>query len=131
MKKSGILNSRLSGLIAALGHTDIFLIGDAGMPVPEGVEIVDLALCENIPTLEQTLKAVLSEAKIEYYYTADLIQEYNQKTYNLFQTELAGIPNEAMPHTDLKELTKKAKFAIRTGEFSYYGNIVLRAGVVF
>ena len=131
MKKSGILNSRLSALIAALGHTEIFLIGDAGMPVPEGVEIVDLVLCENIPTLEQTLKAVLSETKVEYYYTADLIQEYNPKIYSLFQTELAGIPNETMPHTELKELTKKAKFAIRTGEFSYYGNIVLRAGVVF
>lgn len=131
MKKTGILNSRLSGLIAGLGHTDIFLIGDAGMPVPKGVEIIDLALCENIPTMEQTLKAVLSEVKVEYYYTADLIQEYNPKTYNLFQTELAGVPNEAIPHTDLKEMTKNAKFAIRTGEFSYYGNIVLRAGVVF
>ena len=131
MKKTGILNSRLSGLIAGLGHTDIFLIGDAGMPVPKGVEIIDLALCENIPTMEQTLKAVLSEVKVEYYYTADLIQEYNPKTYNLFQTELAGVPNEAIPHTDLKEMTKNAKFAIRTGVFSYYGNIVLRAGVVF
>ena len=131
MKKSGILNSRLSGLIAALGHTDLFLIGDAGMPVPDGVEIVDLALCENIPTLEQALKAVLSETKIEYYYTANSIQEYNPKIYNLFQTELLGIPNEEIPHTKLKEMTKKAKFAIRTGEFSYYGNIVLRAGVVF
>ena len=44
MKKQGVLNAQLSGYIAALGHMDTFLIGDAGMPVPPGVPIVDLAV---------------------------------------------------------------------------------------
>ena len=30
MKKTGILNSQLSGMIAALGHKDLVMIGDAG-----------------------------------------------------------------------------------------------------
>ena len=34
MKKTGILNSQLSGMIAALGHKDLVMIGDAGMPPP-------------------------------------------------------------------------------------------------
>ena len=42
MKKRGILNAQLSYLLAALGHKDLFMIGDAGMPIPEGVEVVDL-----------------------------------------------------------------------------------------
>lgn len=41
MKKRGILNAQLSYLLAALGHKDLFMIGDAGMPIPEGVEVVD------------------------------------------------------------------------------------------
>jgi D-ribose pyranase len=60
MKKRGILNAQLSGYIAALGHKDTFMIGDAGMPIPKGVPIVDLALCGNVPTFIQTMDAVLA-----------------------------------------------------------------------
>ena len=41
MKKSGILNAQLIRCIAELGHKDLFMIGDAGMPIPKGVEIVE------------------------------------------------------------------------------------------
>ena len=50
MKKRGIINAQLAGLIAGLGHKDAFMIGDGGMPIPKGVEIVDLALCGGVPT---------------------------------------------------------------------------------
>jgi D-ribose pyranase len=36
-----------------------------------------------------------------------------------------------MPHDALKEFSAQVKFAIRTGEFSPYANVILRAGVVF
>ena len=48
MKKRGILNAQLSYLLAALGHKDLFMIGDAGMPIPEGVEVVDLVLTAGV-----------------------------------------------------------------------------------
>ena len=64
MKKTGILNAQLIGLIAALGHKDTFMIGDAGMPIPKGVEIVDLILCGGVPTFEQVMDAVLAETEI-------------------------------------------------------------------
>ena len=44
MKKHGILNAQLAGYIAALGHKDLFMVGDAGMPIPAGVPIVDLVV---------------------------------------------------------------------------------------
>ena len=40
MKKKGILNAELMRCIAALGHKDLFMIGDAGMPIPEGISEV-------------------------------------------------------------------------------------------
>ena len=40
MKKTPLLNIALSRLIASLGHGDIVVIGDAGLPVPPGVEPV-------------------------------------------------------------------------------------------
>ena len=44
MKKTPLLNIALSRLIASLGHGDMVVIGDAGLPVPPGVELIDLAL---------------------------------------------------------------------------------------
>ena len=38
MKKSGILNAQLIRCIAELGHKDLFMIGDAGMPIPKRSE---------------------------------------------------------------------------------------------
>jgi simple sugar transport system permease protein/D-ribose pyranase len=34
MKRSGILNAALSEAIATLGHLDMFMVVDAGFPVP-------------------------------------------------------------------------------------------------
>lgn len=52
MKKRGIINAQIAGLIAGLGHKDTFMIGDGGMPIPKGVEIVDLALCGGVVTVQ-------------------------------------------------------------------------------
>ena len=77
MKKRGIINAQLAGLIAGLGHKDAFMIGDGGMPIPKGVEIVDLALCGGVPTFRQVMDAVLDEAEIESYTIAKEIVEKN------------------------------------------------------
>lgn len=131
MKKRGIINSNLAGYIAALGHMDTFLIGDAGMPIPNGIPIVDLALCAGVPTFQQVLHAVLEEEKVEYYYLAEEILDKNKKLYEYISKELDKVPSKIVSHNELKQLSKSVKFAIRTGEFTPYPNIILRAGVIF
>lgn len=131
MKKSGIINAQLAGLIAGLGHKDLFLIGDAGMPIPKGIPIVDLALCGGVPTFEQVMDAVLGETAVEYYYLAEEIIEKNERLLNYIRKSMPEVESEMMPHVEFKEFTKNVKFAIRTGEFTPYPNIVLRAGVAF
>ncbi|WP_426207408.1 RbsD/FucU domain-containing protein, partial [Pseudomonas sp. TSPC2-1] len=42
MKKTPLLNVALSRLIASLGHGDMLVIGDAGLPVPPGVASIPL-----------------------------------------------------------------------------------------
>lgn len=131
MKKSGILNAQLAGYIAALGHKDLFLIGDAGMPIPKGIPIVDLVLCGGVPTFEQVMNAVLEETEVEYYYLAEEIKEKNPRLLKYIGESLPGVEGEMMPHVEFKKFTENIKFAIRTGEFTPYPNIVLRAGVAF
>ena len=77
MKKTGILNAQLIGYIAALGHKDTFMVGDAGMPIPKGVPIVDLVLCGGVPTFKQTMDAILNETEVEGYTIANEITEKN------------------------------------------------------
>lgn len=131
MKKTGIINGELMKQIASLGHRELFLIGDAGMPIPKGVEVIDLALCGGIPSFKQVLDAVLKETEVEYYYLAEEIHGNNPELLKHIRQAMPNTPHEGIPHADLKKLTEECKFAVRTGEFSPYPNVVLRAGVVF
>ncbi len=131
MKKKGIINAELIKEIALLGHMDLFMVGDAGMPIPEGVKIIDLALCSGVPSFEQTLDAVLFETSVEHYFLATEIKTANEGQYKYITNALKNVENTEMEHIELKEFSKKCKFAIRTGEFSPYPNVILRAGVVF
>lgn len=131
MKKKGILNAQLAGYIAALGHKDLFMIGDAGMPIPKGVPIVDLALCGGVPTFRQTMDAVLEETEVEFYTVAEEIQAKNPILLEYIRSKLPDTPSEMIPHPALKQMSANVKFAIRTGEFTPFPNIILRAGVAF
>lgn len=128
MKKQGILNARLAGNIAVLGHKDLFMIGDAGMPTPT---LVDLALCGGVPTFRQTMDAVPGETEVEFY---TLAQEITAKTPELLEyirAKLPGIECEMIPHAELKKRSADVKFAVRTGKFTPFPNIILRAGAAF
>ena len=131
MKKHGILHAQLSGLIAALGHKDLFMIGDAGMPIPPGVTVVDLALCGGVPTFCQVLDAVLEDTEIEFYTLAEEIKAKNPKLLAYIEGKMQQTPGEFIEHTALKEMSAQVRFAIRTGEFTPYPNVILRAGVAF
>ena len=131
MKKHGILNAQLIGLIAALGHKDTFMIGDAGMPIPKGVPIVDLVVVEGVPTFRQVMDAVLEDTCVEAYVLAEEIDEKNPALMAYIAEKLPGLPCEKIPHAELKKRSADCRFAIRTGENTPYPNIILQAGCIF
>lgn len=131
MKKRGIINAQLAGLIAGLGHKGTFMIGDGEMPIPRGVEIVDLALCGGVSTFKQVMDAVLDETQIESYVLAEEIVEKNQPLLTYIRESLPEAEESMIFHMALKKMSKNVKFAIRTGEFTPYPNIILTAGVAF
>ena len=45
--------------------------------------------------------------------------------------QLQGTPVSTLSHEDFKALTRGARAIVRSGEFSPYANVILRAGVVF
>ena len=65
MKKSKLINQPISAVIAGMGHLDELVIADAGLPIPEPVQRIDLALTENVPRFLDALRVVLSELQVE------------------------------------------------------------------
>lgn len=133
MKKAGILNSDISRVLSYLGHTDTICIGDCGLPIPDEVERIDLALCFGEPTFMRTLEIVAGDMKIEKIVLATEIKEQNKEVLSqigmLFEEQ--DIEVEFVPHTELKAQTKKCKAVIRTGETTPYANVILQSGCIF
>ena len=133
MKKAGILNSDISRVLSYLGHTDTICIGDCGLPIPDEVERIDLALCFGEPTFMRTLEIVAGDMKIEKIVLATEIKEQNKEVLSQIEALFAGqnIEVEYVPHTELKAQTKNCKAVIRTGETTPYANVILQSGCIF
>jgi D-ribose pyranase len=65
MKKIGTLNQPLSEVIAGLGHLDSLVVADAGLPIPQETQRIDLALIQGIPGFLETVRVILEEIKVE------------------------------------------------------------------
>lgn len=131
MKKIGILNSEISRVISELGHMDIIMIADAGLPIPPDVKRIDLALKKGVPSFIETVETVLLEMCVEKAYVAE---EMGAASAGLKEELIAVLPSvqiKVITHEELKALTHQSKAVIRTGEFTPYANVVLVAGVIF
>ena len=133
MKKCGILNSDISRVLSYLGHTDCIAIGDCGLPIPDEVERIDLALKFGVPTFMETLATMAEDMKIEKIVLAQEIKTQNPKVLAEIEALFAGQNMEVqfVSHVELKALTHDCKAVIRTGETTPYANIILQSGCIF
>ncbi|MFE2580672.1 D-ribose pyranase [Streptomyces sp. NPDC059378] len=129
MKKTGILNRHLAGELAALGHTHQVLVCDAGMPIPKGPRVVDLAFRAGVPSFADVLDGLLSELVIEGATAAEEIRTANPAAATLLDGHFPDLA--LVTHERLKELSAEAQLIVRTGEARPYANVLLRCGVFF
>ncbi|KUJ43626.1 D-ribose pyranase [Streptomyces sp. NPDC093228] len=129
MKKAGILNRHLAGALAELGHGDTVLVCDAGMPIPAGPRVVDLAFRAGVPSFAEVLDGLLDELVVEGATAAHEVRGANPEASSLLD---ARFPELALiSHEKLKELAADARLVVRTGEARPYANVLLRCGVFF
>ncbi|MCM3629903.1 D-ribose pyranase [Paenibacillus glycanilyticus] len=131
MKKQGILNSHIAKVLADLGHTDMIVIADVGLPVPEGVKKIDLALTLGTPSFEDTVNAIAADMEVEKAIVAEEIGSANREALDYIERKFQGLEIGQCPHEEFKRLTREAKAIIRTGENKPYANVILQAGVYF
>lgn len=129
MRKSGVINAQLSYSLARLGHTDRLVVCDAGLPIPAGPEVVDLAFRFGVPSFEAVLSGLLDELIVEGATTAEEARDRNPPVYDLLSSRFPGL--ELVSHEELKLMTAAARLVVRTGEATPFSNVVLRCGVPF
>ena len=133
MKKTGVLNIQLSQTIASLGHGDILVIADAGLPIPKDVPCIDLAVALGIPSLKQVLDAVLQEVHLEQITLANATQQHSPQLWQDVheQAQRHGWHIQIVDHDTLKAASAQARAIVRTGDNTPYTNIILHSGVPF
>lgn len=131
MRKTKLINSEVSYTISKMGHTDSITIGDCGLPIPDGVNRIDLALKYGVPSFLETLDTILEELCVEEVIIAEEIVEKNTIIYNEILKRFENIKIIMVSHEEFKNMTKSSKAVVRTGECTPYANIILKSGVVF
>lgn len=129
MRADGLWHPRLVELIAELGHTDTLVVADAGLPVPPGVETIDLLWSRRQPPLLPVLDAILAELVVERVTIAD--EAKDAAWLDALEGALAQTPVMRTSHELLKASCRDARAVVRTGEDTPYANVVLHAGVPF
>jgi D-ribose pyranase len=71
MKKTNLLNPEIIKSVAKLGHTDYFVICDAGLSIPNGVNVVDVSVSKGIPAFIDVLHAVAEELVVDSFIYAE------------------------------------------------------------
>ncbi|WP_460065889.1 D-ribose pyranase [Streptomyces sp. YKOK-I1] len=129
MKRAGILNRHLCGALAELGHGDGVLVCDAGMPIPDGPRVVDLAFRAGVPSFAEVVEGLLAELVVEGATAATEVREANPAAAGLLERQFTRLAY--VSHEELKVLSAGARLVVRTGEARPYANVLLRCGVFF
>jgi D-ribose pyranase len=131
VKKTGLLNHHLSDVVARMGHTQRLVVADAGLPIPPGVERIDLAIIPGLPSVVDLLHAIATELEVEQIIVAEELANQGNSLADDASRAFGGAPVTSVPHEEFKRLTEGAVAVVRTGECSPYANIMLISGVTF
>ena len=102
------------------------------MPCPSDVKWINLAVCEGVPSFFDVLDAVLDELEVQRGVISSEMKDASPNAFIRLQDLIDDqFPLDAVPHEELKALSKSCKAQIRTGECTPYCNILLEGGVTF
>ena len=129
MLEIGLLNRELARFVSQQGHHDLLMVVDAGFAIPKGLDVVDLSLTINVPTVPEVLAVLKDYYSVEKLILARETRDVSPSLYKIMINSFDENLNiELIDHLALKEKSKQVKLVIRTGDFTAYGNIILVSG---
>lgn len=130
MKRGKILNKKLNTAIADMGHGEIIVVCDAGMKIPSEAQRIDLALTEGVPTVEEVLELLTEEFCYERVIVTEDLPIFNEPLYEKVEMICKECEIEKVSYKwFMDNIPAKAKYIVRTGSFSPYGDIALVSGI--
>lgn len=131
LKTTPLLNGRLTAVLTTLRHGEMVVIADAGLPAPDGVERLDLAIAQGVPSLADVLPPLRDGTVLEEVLVAADMQRVNPQRRALVAEVFGDAVVREIPHLELERLLPQAKLIVQTGECTPYANVVLVGGVSF
>ena len=129
MYEVGMLNRDIVRFLVQQGHTDRFMICDAGFAIPASVPTIDLSITKNLPTIETVIEELLKSFSVEKIIISDSMVEASPSKYALVRKLFeSSVDCESVSQDELRNLSKTVKFAIRTGDFTAYSNVLIVSG---
>lgn len=128
MIKQGILNPQILSLLARVRHTNTLVIADRGFSYWKMIEMVDISLVDNVPTVLQVLDALKANFLVGQIFMAEEFKTENTpEVQKAFETIRRDIPITFEPHNNFKLRVPQAVGLIRTGDTIQYANMILES----
>lgn len=133
-----LLNPDLLHGLRAMGHGDTLVIVDANFPAAAVAQrLVNMEAAD----LRRALKAILSVVPIDEFDTDPVLgmevvgnPAQNTPAHDIIRSEIAAVNTSAtlmlVERHAFYEHAKKAFLVVATGERLFYGNVIIRKGVV-
>jgi len=129
MLKKGILNPHINSLLSRVRHTNMLVIADRGFTNFPGLEIVDLTLVDDIPTVLQVFEAIKPNFDVcQIYMASEFKLENSEAVQKRFQNACGNIPVIFEQSDEMKKRIPNAIGIIRTADTIQYTNMLLVSG---
>jgi D-ribose pyranase len=127
--QTGILNPAINSLLCRIRHTNTLVIADRGFPFWPQIEIIDLALVDDIPRVLDVFLAIRKNFLPTQIYMAEEFLSINPPAIHaVFADALGAIPVRYEPHALFKHRVPLAIGLIRTADTVPYANLILESG---
>lgn len=124
MLKNGIRNGELAKILTQMGEGEIIAISGCRFALPEGIPIIDLALTDNVPTMEQVLCVISENFSVSEITRAEEMDlEIKNQVENLF----SNVRYNDLTYRQIQVLVRSAKAIVRTGDMAFSGVFVLKS----
>jgi D-ribose pyranase len=131
MLKTGILNPQINSLISRVRHNNLLVIADRGFTYFSQVEIVDISLVDDVPTVLQVFNAIKQNFDICEIVMADEFKlENTAEVQESYSKAVGRIPVTFEHSVDMKKRVQQVVGIIRTGDTIQHANMILVSGRV-
>ncbi len=127
--REGIIHAELARRLAGLRHTDTFVICDAGLPLAPTTPCIDLGYRYGQAAFADVASTVLADVVVEHSWVSQDVLSANPVVHQHLRA--LGLDPDPIEHEVFKSRAREVSFAVRTGEATFFANVLCRAGVAF